>query len=329
MLHNFWKPEFKMIPDWQEVSGFIYCLPVFLVPVSFLFLRNGVFCFWKLRAWKSWVAWTPRSQASVVGQVHHENYAHQKAKSKFTTALKVCISFWRWFEVMRVCFDSRVAARQKCADAQKNDESFESPLLYFIYLSRLLSNKWEHQCALLLYSLILELSCLHLPLFILISILPAPSALLLFISGSAANTISALSYFPDSLPLVTFQYGWINLRSPHPSFTSLPSIMLPSCPLPLVLWIPPHLPPHPMLSISSLLSSSSISTHLFFLFYIWPSIHPSPALGSWVSTSALNCPLAAESAFTFAITCDIVCTCVCFLSRTRCSFLRGGKMIRL
>lgn len=211
-----------MIPDWQEDSGFIYCLPVFLVPVSFLFLRDGVFCFWKLRAWKSWVAWTPRSQASVVGQVHHANYAHQKAKSKFTTALNVCISFWRWFEVMRVCFHSRVAARQKCADAQKNDESFESPLLYFIYLSRLLSNKWEHQCALLVYSLILELSCLHLPLFILISILPAPSALLLFISGSAANTISALSYFPDSLPLVTFQYGWINLRSPHPSFTSLP-----------------------------------------------------------------------------------------------------------
>lgn len=272
MLHNFWKPEFKMIPDWQEDSGFIYCLPVFLVPVSFLFRRDGVFCFWKLRAWKSWVAWTPRSQASVVGQVHHANYAHQKAKSKFTTALNVCISFWRWFEVMRVCFHSRVAARQKCADAQKNDESFESPLLYFIYLSRLLSNKWEHQCALLLYSLILELSCLHLPLFILISILPAPSALLLFISGSTANTISALSYFPDSLPLVTFQYGWINLRSPHPSFTSLPLCCL-LAPF-LSFFESPLITPHALHLLTSLLILNLNSS---FLLVLHMTLHPSLA----------------------------------------------------
>lgn len=66
-----------------------------------------------------------------------------------------------------------------------------------------------------------------------------------------------LSCFPDSLPLVTFQYGWINLRSPRRSFTPLPSIMLLSCRLSLILLTPaliclhtpcsasPHFSPHP------------------------------------------------------------------------------------
>lgn len=96
MLLDVGKPEIKMFPDWQEDPGFIYCLSVFLVPVSFLFLC--VFSFWQLRnppprplwsssglAWNFWVTperllRRPQSLACSFPQVHHANSTQQTLK---------------------------------------------------------------------------------------------------------------------------------------------------------------------------------------------------------------------------------------------------------
>lgn len=199
----------------------------------------------------------------------------------------MCVFNPRLLWKRRRCFRSP----QRSADAQ-SDESSESPPLYSIYfLPRLLSNKWEHPSA-HLSSFILELSFLPLPLFKLISILPAPSALLLSISGSAASAISALALISQTLS--------------HLLLSEKPSPLLHPASIHYAAFLPPssaslnppaclHTPRSPSPRFPPLQSQLGFSS----CFTSDPPSVPPPPLGSRVSTSALKCPLAAESPSTF------------------------------
>lgn len=280
MLLDVGKPEIKMFPDWQEDPGFIYCLSVFLVPVSFLFLC--VFSFWKLRnppplvfLWISLRllshAWTPPSQASVTGlqlssgascKFHTAN-----TKTGAMTVLNVCFKF-----VMGPLLLSG-AGSSKISRSTEEWWVFWVPSalfhLFFLdfYVTRESTDARTSSIHRIVFSSSssfqthLHSSCTFSPFIIHQQI-------------RCKHHFCCLSYFPDSLPLVTFQYEWINLRSPCPSFTPLPSIMLLSCPLSLILLTPPHLPPHTLHLLTSFLL---LQLNSAFLLVLDLTLQPSPS----------------------------------------------------